>query len=277
MSAAELQKIKTRLCLTGVYDATTITWGCLTAQTTLQASMQEVVTTVSDNQKLLITAVSADFVLTQTNAGDVCAGKTLSLAVPLVNNDRLVASNVGDLSPGTLIQKLTAGTNVTLDAITTPGQVIINSDNDHFVLAGAGDITPGLLIDKVLGSTNNGITLNPTYNAGTDQVDFTLTTSLAVLAANLMTFIAADATLLSQFCAMTNTCVADSCATTLYSVNNTSGSAQNIFWLTCGSGTYLSVSVPTATTINICALTDSIIPVVGVAITGIGACPAVSP
>lgn len=265
-------------CSCSPFDADDVSWVCIdaTGVTNLQEAFQLVVTTISANQQLLITAVSADFVLSLTNALDPCDGLTLELATPLVNNDRLVASNVADLTPGTLIQKLTAGTNITLDDTTTPGQVIINASDDHLLLAGAGDITPGLLIDKVAGDTDNGITLTPVFNGTTDIVNFELTVDMETLAGNMLTYITASPTLLAQFCAMVALC-GEGCASTLYSVENTSGTDQDIFWLTCGSSTYLHITVPTATTVDICALTDSILPIVGVTVTDIGPCPVVEP
>lgn len=265
------------VCATSPFDVDSVIWDCLDdTATDLQEAFQTVVDEINVNKKLLITAVSADFVLEQTDAMDTCAGLTLTLATPLVNEDRLVASNSSDTSPGTLIEKLTAGDNITLDDLSTPGQVIITADNDHLLLAGSGDDTPGLLVDKVAGSDDNGISLNPTYNVSTKVVDLTLSVDFDALAANMMTYIAASPTLLAQFCAMITLC-GEGCDSTLYSIENTSGSDQYIFWLTCGSSSYLNVLVPTATTIEICAITDSVIPVTGVTVTPLGVCPTISP
>lgn len=260
-----------------IFDVGAINWYCLddNAATDLQGAFQALVIATNENLEQAITEVSADFVLELVNPLDPCEGMSLSLATPLVNNDRLVASDPADLNPGTLEDKILAGDNISLAIVGE--QLEITAENDHLLLAGPGDATPGLLIDKVAGSTDMGVTLTPSYNGVDELVDFTLDVNMETLATNLLIQIIGNPVLLAQFCEMVTTCTTGGCDSTLYSVENTSGSDQYIFWLTCGSAGYLNVLVPTATTVELCALTDSIVPVTGVTVTSLGACAALTP
>lgn len=264
--------LTSKICEPFPFDPTLITWDCLDdSATDLQEAIEVIVDEVNVIKKDLITAVSADFVLTATDPMDTCGGLTLELAVPLVNNDRLVASNIADLSPGTLIDKLTAGTNITLDDTTTPGQVIINADNDHLLIAGPGDVTPDTLIEKLNGDTEIGISLTPTFNPTTDQVDLDLAVNLDTFLSTAMSYIAASPTLLAQFCALVGSCGA-TCATFIYEIFNDSGADQVVTWLQCGNATTIAVILPAGDTINVCAVQDSVEAPVGVNVTESGDC-----
>jgi len=261
-----------KVCEPFPFDPSLITWDCLDdTATDLQEAVEVIVDEVNVIKKGLITAVSADFVLSQTDPMDACAGLTIELATPLVNSDRLVASNVSDLSPGTLIDKLTAGTNITLDDTTTPGQVIINADNDHLLIAGPGDANPNTLIEKLNGDTESGIAITPTYNAFTEQVDLDLTIDLQSFLSTAMTFIASSPALLAQFCALVSSCGA-TCATFVYTIFNDSGSDQGITWLQCGNATPIEINLPNGDTIQVCAVQDSVTAPVGVVVTLGDAC-----
>lgn len=261
-----------KLCEDFPFDAGDVDWGCVDddGAEDLQEAFQALTNQVSSNMSILITDVSADFTLSLTDVMDPCAGMTLGLATPLVNNDRLVASNVSDLFPGTLIDKLAGGTNVTLDDITIPGQVIINVDNDHLLLAGPGDGTPGVLIDKVNGSNSNGVTITPAYNAFTEQVDLGLSVDLSTLAPALLTYISGNPEVLAQFCAMVSSCAA--CASYLYDIFNDSGISQLVSWLVCGSDIPITILLADGDTIQVCAREGSVSEVEDVTVTVAGIC-----
>jgi len=261
-----------KVCEPFPFDPTLITWDCLDESATdLQEAVEVIVTEINVIKKDLITAVSADFVLTATDPMDTCGGLTLELAVPLVNNDRLVASNGSDLSPGTLIDKLTAGTNITLDDTTTPGQVIINATEDYLLIAGPGDVNPDSLIEKLNGDSESGISLTPTYNAFTEQVDLDLAIDFTTLLSTAMSYIAGSPVLLAQFCALVGSCGA-TCATFIYDIFNDSGADQVVTWLQCGNSTTIAVILPAGDTINVCAVQDSVEAPVGVNVTESGDC-----
>lgn len=129
---ATVNALRTRVCQSPTFDINTLTWGCLTkpssSATDLQDAFQTVLTNLTTINQNILNTFSGDFVVTNVDNSNLCLGKHIALATPIVQ-DRFVASNPSDMSPGTLIQKLTGGTNVTLDATTTPGQVIINALN----------------------------------------------------------------------------------------------------------------------------------------------------
>lgn len=216
-----IDKIKTRLCQTGTFDINALTWGCVvkpsSTTTNLQAAFQTVLNTLNDyiQNKLSFTA---DFTVTATDPMDICAGLTLGLATPIVSSDRLVASNVADLAPGTLIQKLTAGTNVTLDDTTIPGQVIINStgSDTYKVKAESTDTTPDYLIDKIDGQNNviQGIAITDTYNAISEQVELTPVIDWNIFINAMFDEIESDPTLQARFCAIVASCSSTTTTTT---------------------------------------------------------------
>src|SRR5690606_25556383 len=57
---------------------------------------------------------------------DDCNGRTVSLLPGIISGDRFVAATTGDTVPGTLADKLQAGTNVTFD-VSDPEKLVINS------------------------------------------------------------------------------------------------------------------------------------------------------
>lgn len=259
-----INKIKTRLCLTGTYDASLISWDCMTPGTTLQNSIASIVSSINTTQKILITDVSADFTLEATDPDDVCSGLTLSLATPLVNSDRLVASNVSDMSPGTLIQKLTAGTNLSLDDTTSPGHVIINATNDHLVKAGGPDDAPNTLVSKINGLNASGVSVNPSYNSGTKQLDIGVTADFSIFAVNMLNYINANPSVKALLCSIMSDCL--DCVTYNYTVANGSGSAHDITWTICG-GTTVTVALPNGDSMTVCAIRNSVSVISGVTVT----------
>ena len=257
--AATIGKIITRLCLTEPFDIDSVEdWGCLDSQEDLQDTVQEIITTVSDNQKLLITGVSADFVLSATDAENDCAGLTLELATPIVNNDRLVASNVADTDPGTLIEKLTEGDNITLDDTTTPGQIIISATQNNLVVAGPTDEDPGYLVDKLDGSTSGGITITPTIDGLGEKVNLILTTDAAAIAESVLAAILANPALLTAFCSMVVSCVDGNCGSLEYTITNDSGDYKFASWNECGNPSLIVVGLTDGGSITICAVPGSV-------------------
>lgn len=174
-----INKIKTRLCQTGTLDTTTITWGCVTQPAgaqNLQDTIQNIVSKVTSIAQTLPTVFSADFVVTNVNNSNLCLGKHIALATPLTQ-DRFVASDPSDSSPGTLQEKVTAGTNITLDFATTPGQMIINStavvSSNYQVKVNVGDASPGYLGAKLnSGLANCGVQVIPSVDTVNEQIIF---------------------------------------------------------------------------------------------------------
>ncbi len=228
--------ITSQLCSTATYNGS-VTSDCLTLPGTLEGDMQEIVDKVDELSKEKLT-FSADFVVTATNISDPCAGKTLALATP-ISSDRFVASNASDASPGTLISKLQAGTNITLSDVSTPGKVTINATgDDHKVSSSTLDNTYGYLVDKLEGSTVNGITITPVYNPSTKKVTLQLSIDSAA------------------FCAAVNACTPSFCIS--YTVTNPMGAPVDVTYIACGATTPTVVSVGASSSIVICAVQYSI-------------------
>lgn len=230
--------LTTKVCAAATVAIGSLTTSCLTLGSTLQSALQAVISKVDTLTQNDIT-FSGDFVVTATDGGDPCAGRTVALATP-INADRFVASNASDSSPGTLISKLQAGTSISLDDTTTPGKVIINSTGvDRKVSAATADASPGFLVDKLEGSSINGITITPVYNSGTGKVTLQLSVD-------------------EGFCTAVQACTPSFCLT--YSVENPTGATINLEYTPCGSTLSTVVGVTASSTIELCAVQYSLIP-----------------
>lgn len=206
-----ITKLRTRICQSPTWNANNVTWGCVTKPTNLtsiEEGINNILSITSTNSRNSITSFSGDFVVSLTDPSNPCSGKNIALATP-INLDRLVASNPTDDSPGTLIEKLSAGTNITLDDVTTPGQVIITASNgtgNHLVLADVTDDTPGYLDGKLNGLSGANITISTSYNSGTKKVDVGASIDLSELFTALLNQMDSDSTLYSLFCSKVAAC-----------------------------------------------------------------------
>lgn len=207
-----INKIKTRLCQTPTFDINALNWGCTTkpsnVTTNLQAAFQTVLNTTNDYIQNKLT-FSGDFVVSQTDINDPCAGKTVELAVPL-NQDRFVASNALDNAPSTLVDKLDAGPGIDLDDVITPGKITISATGiDSFkVKANAIDNAPDFLDLKVQGQSDadNVLSITTLYNAGTKKVDFTPVIDDFAFSNFILDTIDADVDLKNKFCGLVGDC-----------------------------------------------------------------------
>lgn len=211
---ATVNKIKTRLCELPDFDINDLTWGCTTKPsseaTDLQAAFQTVLNTTNDYKQNKLT-FSGDFVITPTGS-DACGGKTVSLSIPS-SQDRYVAVNVGDTSPGTLVDKLQAGTNITFDAITTPGKLIITSvggGTDTKVKTETTDPSAGYLEDKIKVSTNsNGISITKSTDLSDHKVALGTSINGESLWNFLLDFLDANPDTYEAFCERVTGCLPD--------------------------------------------------------------------
>lgn len=195
-----------RLCTTEPFDYTAVSWGCLDdTATTLQTAFQTVVNKVSDLQQNFIT-FGSDFTVTQTDGGDPCQGITVDLATP-IDQDRFVAVDGSDASPGTLIDKITAGTGITLTNNGTDLEISSSGTTDSYeVKADTTDTTPGFLSDKISGSDDSGIELTPNYDSGTEMLQLLLTVDRSALFTALLNQLELDTTLYTLFCEKVSGC-----------------------------------------------------------------------
>lgn len=208
-----VNKLITRTCAAPTFDINALTWGCTTKPSTtttdLQDAFQSVLTSLTNINQSFPAVYSSDFVVTNVDNTNPCAGKFIALSTAL-NQDRLVAATTVDTAPGTLQQKLAAGTNVTLDYFINPGMATINATpgaSDHKVLSNSVDPTPDYLIGKVeSGVTTFGITVVPTLDATTNKVQFNVTVSLVDLFTALLNTLAPGETITSMFCNAVASC-----------------------------------------------------------------------
>lgn len=199
--------LTTAVCATDAFDGTALTLGCIDpATTSLQDVVQELVTETSSLMQVKPT-FSADFVVSSTNPSDPCAGVTIELATPL-NQDRFVAVDGSDASPGTLSTKLTAGTGITLTNNGTDLEISTSGTADSFEVKAASDgsDTEGFLETKLNGGTATGVTITTTYNATTEQVDIVPSINPATLFTYLLQQLDGDSELYTLFCEKVANC-----------------------------------------------------------------------
>jgi len=167
-----INKIKTRLCQTPTYNPGVYTSSCvqISGATTLDQLNQAILARIDAlSQNIVNIFDSGDFTVTNVDNTDLCLGKKVALSSPS-SQDRFVASTTSDSSPGTLQDKLVQGSNVTLDYVTTPGKVIINSTatgtvDDHKVMTLSSDPTPDYLGNKVEGAVVGPLAITTTIVA----------------------------------------------------------------------------------------------------------------
>lgn len=204
-----VNKIKVRLCQTGTIDTTALTFGCVSNSVSdgqdLQGTLQNILTKVTAIAQSLPTAFTGDFIITNVDNSNLCLGKNVALA-SAITPDRFVATTASDTSPGVLQDKLIPGTNVSLDYITSPGFVIINSTGgvgvgDHKVAVDSGDASPDYLGTKIIaGPTVNGLQVSPVVDTVNDVVVLNMNVSLDALFQSLIDVLSTNSTLYSNFC-----------------------------------------------------------------------------
>jgi len=223
--------IRTRLCLTGTLDTTAITWGCINQPSgaqNLQDTIQNILNVLTPAAQALPTQWSNDFTVTDVDDANPCLGKHIALATPSTQ-DRFVAATASDVSPGTLEAKITAGTNITLDFITTPGQMIVNaagSGGGSTVKADSGDSTAGFLLDKLEGSSNSaGIGITPVLDTANPNhlVQLVLSVDPVTLFTTLLDAASANPSLMSALCTLIASCPSPCAAPTNVTVTYSSG------------------------------------------------------
>lgn len=268
--ASTVDKIKTRLCETGSIDMTALTSSCVsipTEVTDLQTLLQTIINTL-DGFTQNAPSYSGDFSVSPN--GGPCDGITISLATPS-SQDRFVASTAIDSSPGTLQSKVTAGTGITLDFLSTPGQMIISSSgsDSYTVKADTADTTPDFLDQKLEGASNNGVSIGISYNGGTEKVTITPTVDLSTLVGNILTFIGGDGDSLAALCSLLAPCLGVSCQT--YSVANATGDVATVTYTDCTTNTPISITVSDGGTVEVCAKYGTVT-AAGCTITSLGNC-----
>lgn len=169
--------IKTRLCETPTFDVDNIDFNCIGVQagydiSDLETGIQAIVDEVSWMLTNFPIFDAGDFTLTPVDAMNPCAGWTVSLATP-INQDRLVASNASDTTPGTLVTKLTSAGSIAFDdssntdisvdiASRDYGDITVTAtgmtwtiDNDAVTFAKMQNVNTGILLGRSTASSGN--------------------------------------------------------------------------------------------------------------------------
>ncbi|MEI6186996.1 MAG: hypothetical protein WCP46_00645 [Alphaproteobacteria bacterium] len=199
-----IEKIKTRLCQTGTFDYTALTFGCVTPQTSLQDTVQQILSRVDDYIKNKLT-FSADFVVTQTDSGNACLGKTVALTTPIVGNDKLVATSATDNTPGYLLDKLVGtgvitvteiGSNPTkqLQISSSAISTVAHTDSYSIALTGSGTSGSPLIANvKVSATAGNQLSINSDgLFVATLATTYTFNTTNSITLTNAVNTITAD-------------------------------------------------------------------------------------
>lgn len=167
-----ISQIITRLCQTPTFDINALSWGNITKPSTtttdLQNAFQSVLTNTSNLVAQILNSFSSDFIVTQVDPSNPSAGKKLSLATS-INQDKYVAATPSDTTPGTLQDKLVAGTGITLDYSSVPNKLTISATGFTNIqstgsVSVIGNGTTGSPIQtniKISSSGGNILVLNP--------------------------------------------------------------------------------------------------------------------
>lgn len=134
-----IDKIKSRLCQTGVFDIDDVPWDCILnpdagSGPNIQAAVNALAVTVGGLVRDNVIFDDGQFLV----SSDDCNGRTVSILPGVLSEDRFVAASAGDTVPGTLADKLEAGSNVTFDT-SDPEKLVINAS-----------FTPGITFDPDL-------------------------------------------------------------------------------------------------------------------------------
>lgn len=206
-----VNKIRTRLCLSPTFTNSGLVTSCVTlgSGTDLQTLIQNMLAKLDAVIKASPTFDNGDFDVTNVDDDNLCLGKNITLATPL-NQDRYVASNDDDTSPGTLADKLEEGDNISLDFTTTPGKVIITSeggDGDHTVAADSTDDEPDYLDEKIEGQEgNNGVSVETSYNPTSKKVDIIPSLDMGVFFESFIEYLNDNPDQKTVFCQMMAEC-----------------------------------------------------------------------
>jgi len=274
-----INKIKDRLCLTPTLNNDNLTSSCITipsADLDLEATLQAILDKLDAISSSNPTFDSGDFVVTATNISDPCDGVTVALSTPIAQ-DRFVAVDNSDSSPGTLSAKLTAGAGITLDTSTTPGTMIISSSvasTDTKVKAFSSDPNAaGYLIDKLAGLSANGLSIGLSSNGLTGTVDITPSFTWGTFVRDMMSAINADPILKAEVCAFIASCGcncgADDCTT--YLISNSTGNTVEVTFTECVDGNESLFNLPDGSSVEVCARTGTV-SAAGCAVTSTGDC-----
>jgi hypothetical protein len=204
---ATLEAVKQKLCLTPTLDNNTLSSSCVSipfGDQDLQTLLQNILSRLDGLSHQMPTFDTNDF----TVSGTDCTGKTISL-IGGAAQDKKVGATPTDTAPGSLQDKLRAGSGIGLD-YTDPTKVTISTSgvfDTYRVKASTGDDSPDFLDQKVaVGSQTNGATLGIVYNATTKKLTLSPGIDIGSLFTLLMDYIQEDTDAKALFCQVVASC-----------------------------------------------------------------------
>jgi hypothetical protein len=208
-------------CTLPKFDASVITTTCLTPQGNLENWIQQLVNIADFNAANGFSAVDSSMTATSSGA---CSGFTIGVD-PTWTGLSKVATSSQDTTPGTLTDKLIAGTNVTFTS-SAPGNQTLTIDvtlpTPNQVATVALDNNPNYLYSKLLGGLDStwGLAIIPQLSQ--DYSTLAMVPNMQNpfnFVQNLINYISTDPTLLAAFCALKTQCDGCQClAATAFTV-----------------------------------------------------------
>lgn len=219
-----INKIKTRLCQSAIYDINTSPWGCIPNPASgtganIQAAFDATLSTVNSLYGSRYTFDGSQFNLTQNTTGDTCSGFTVTLDPSVGISDNKVGATLSDTNPSYLQDKLVEGDNITFD-YSDPEKVAISSSfTDENVKVSNTD-TAGFLEDKIIEGTDEyGIGIR--VNNIADQLVISPSIEIVNLAQQVMLAIQDNILLYNQFCQLSCGCAPCNDSTTTLAPSST--------------------------------------------------------
>lgn len=203
-----IMKIRSHLCSLPTFSVTALPNTCvsLSGITTLEQSLSKILTQLDNLSRNSIRQVdNSQFSIADADATQPCQGKRLVLTGTVQGTDRMVAVNAADTVPGTLEQKISAGTGIAVDANAVPGKLTITTTQiiDYRVKTHETDSTPGYLSQKMIGAPGE---VNVTVTPVTDQLEVRASIDYSIVIDRLFDILETDADLKARFCALVASC-----------------------------------------------------------------------
>lgn len=198
-----ISKIIAKLCSLPTLDIGDLDpFLCTGLGSTLTEVIENIRIRVTENTFRSIEEVGPGLSLVTLGSPESCSGVRLEIdedAFP----DEMVKASAADTTPGYLIDKLNAGTNITIDDTTLVGAVTIAADDAH-VKTSSIDPTTGYLLQKLLVGSLPELSFALTEDSTTDPASYkakiTPTIDWYSLTEKVLLTIVANSTLRSIFC-----------------------------------------------------------------------------
>lgn len=210
--------MRSRLCSTPILNINNLNFGCtskpsnndLDLQGTLQSILDKIDTLTKNSYQF-----DNNFVVSLIDPANQCLGKNVTLASGSggSGSDRLVAVDVADTNPGTLIDKLNITGGLVGNVTDNIGKYTIKIDPSYIpqdikVKAAVSDPTSGFLDEKIkaTGNPSIGLTMGSSFDGVDNKVNIFANINPSTLAQAILEAIEDDSDLKAIFCSLVNSC-----------------------------------------------------------------------